>query len=1561
MVYNLIKLYGENSLQSSYADTVGITTFNSTEQQGFLTYLPDAVTATVTEEINNQYDLVMEYPVTGAGYDYVEINRIIACKPNPHSSVQGFRIYKISKPIDGIVEITANHISYDLNGYILNPFTVTNKTPDEVINAIGEHSSTTCPFEFSSDINKTVSKFAVSKPISIREMLGGKLSNELSLIQTTSGEFEFDNLHVSLKQARGSNNGVRISYGKNLTDFRYDEDSSPFYTGVYPYWMTTKKPDSQNQTASSSSTVSVSNQQFFEATAQYGNMNLVLSVSKGSTSGSNTTLNWSLYFKIIVVGGYHFRYQNSCSVTINGVKKFSSGNVKEIDIHGMSVGQTVQLASGTATVPSSKVSVPVSATFIQLQDTRGTWKISGNYAMTGGTEVVTNVETDDIYYCVTLDGNDKIHNYETDAKIKKLYALDLSKEIEIPKDDKGNYIYPDNTAAGQQARTNIRNQLNTAFQKYLSEHDAPIVNDDSLEVSFVDLVQSTEYGDYAALETVNIGDIVTVDFPLYGVSKSKECVKTEYDVLSDSYITLTLGELTDTLASTIQNGVNLAQRNTVNAEQLANSVNANFNSIQALNITASTIQADYVVVNERLTATEASIGSLTADYGSFKTLTAGSFTAVNASITNLSTVYATISSLSATNATISNLSTVYATISSLSATNATISNLSTVYATISSLSATNAAISNLSTVYATISDLSATNATISNLSTVYATISDLSATNASIENLSTVYATISDLSATNATISNLSAVYATISDLSATNATISNLSAIYATITSMEAGFASINSLFANYASLEYLSAHYAEIDFANISIANVSSLFAIAGIISDLTIASGHLTGELQFVTLSGDLIEVGTLVADRIVMLGTDGLYYQLNTTGETVGASQTEYNSLHGDVITAQSITADKIYVTDLYAFGATIGTLTIDQSSIHTVTKDSVTSGNTGIFISPTAFAIGNATNKLTYNADGNNTLQVTGEIIATSGNIGNWLIDSNTISKIVGKAGSALNHGYRLTLNAPNVSSFSDTPAIIAGEGELSGQYYDIWTYSDEAFKLLYDGTLYATKAHISGEITASSGEIAGWEITSSQIKKDTTYSVGTWSGTKYTAYLNCIDDRFADGTHPDYPNGRDPGTIDAFAVTAGSYYKFRARYDGTLHAAKAYLGGTNTTNNNAWLIETGKMHYGTLGAETSLYMDAFGSMTATINGSSRTDLMMTIGNLFGVQKTGKLFAGGIVASGMIVASSGQIGGWTIGSTVLYGTNGDSSPTEGYVQYTATQQAGATITSGMYAYAVRKRTYTNGAWGSWDYQFQVKYSGQLIAKNVDITGKVTATSGEFTGAVHASSGEFTGSITATSGSFVTRSSDTNISIANGTITMRNGTTSGGTIGYYAGNSGFKLDTISNGKLFIASPAINNQSVYIANNTTNHVYSMRIAKQLSNPGTGSSLFVRIDSATYEMFATTSTSSKRFKKDISVIEESEHYFDGLLTIQPKHYTYTILDETDQNYERSLPGLIAEDINDLFPIACIKNKAGEIENWDDRMVLVGTLSLLQRLYKRVDILERKLANYDK
>ena len=163
----------------------------------------------------------------------------------------------------------------------------------------------------------------------------------------------------------------------------------------------------------------------------------------------------------------------------------------------------------------------------------------------------------------------------------------------------------------------------------------------------------------------------------------------------------------------------------------------------------------------------------------------------------------------------------------------------------------------------------------------------------------------------------------------------------------------------------------YAKIDFANIQMAAVQRLFTESGIIKDLIVQEGAITGELVGVTLKGDLIEAGTLVADKLVIKGSDGLYYKLNTTGETIEAEQTIENSLNGSVITAKSITASKIQVTDLVAFGATIGGFDISNNSIHSHLKPDIDSPNNGIFLgSDGQMALGNDRNHIKYYKDEN---------------------------------------------------------------------------------------------------------------------------------------------------------------------------------------------------------------------------------------------------------------------------------------------------------------------------------------------------------------------------------------------------------------------------------------------------------------------------------------------------------------------------------------------------------------------------------------------------------------
>ena len=124
---------------------------------------------------------------------------------------------------------------------------------------------------------------------------------------------------------------------------------------------------------------------------------------------------------------------------------------------------------------------------------------------------------------------------------------------------------------------------------------------------------------------------------------------------------------------------------------------------------------------------------------------------------------------------------------------------------------------------------------------------------------------------------------------------------------------------------------------------------YAQSGLVKDVKIGDATITGELVGVTISGDLLKGNTVVADKLVIKGSDGLYYKLNTDGMSVEKEQTDYNSLNGQVIRAKSITATKIDVEDLVAFGATIGGFKIGQDSIYSGVKESVGNTTRGIYM------------------------------------------------------------------------------------------------------------------------------------------------------------------------------------------------------------------------------------------------------------------------------------------------------------------------------------------------------------------------------------------------------------------------------------------------------------------------------------------------------------------------------------------------------------------------------------------------------------------------------------
>lgn len=262
-------------------------------------------------------------------------------------------------------------------------------------------------------------------------------------------------------------------------------------------------------------------------------------------------------------------------------------------------------------------------------------------------------------------------------------------------------------------------------------------------------------------------------------------------------------------------------------------------------------------------------------------------------------------------------------------------------------------------------ELEATIGRIETLETDNATIRDtLTAQSAKIDDLETDNATINGtLTAQSAKIDNLETTklsaeiaeitYATITNLDATNVAIRNLDADYgkfkdATVESFRATEADIESLNTTKLSAEQADIRYANIDFSNIGKAAIEQFYATSGIIKDLVIGDQTVTGELVGVTIKGDLIEGNTIKADKLVVKGSDGLYYKLNVSAETVETEQTDQNSLNGNIITAKSITATKISVEDLVAFDATIGGFNITDNAIYSGVKSSIDNTTRGIY-------------------------------------------------------------------------------------------------------------------------------------------------------------------------------------------------------------------------------------------------------------------------------------------------------------------------------------------------------------------------------------------------------------------------------------------------------------------------------------------------------------------------------------------------------------------------------------------------------------------------------------
>ena len=312
----------------------------------------------------------------------------------------------------------------------------------------------------------------------------------------------------------------------------------------------------------------------------------------------------------------------------------------------------------------------------------------------------------------------------------------------------------------------------------------------------------------------------------------------------------------------------------------------------------------------------------------------------------------------------------------------------------------------------------------------------LTAAEGKIENLNT-----DKLSAKDAEIK-----YATIENLKATNVEVNNLKTTY-----LEAQQAQIDDLNANKLSAEQADLKYADIEFANIGEAAVKKIYSEYGIIDNLVFKNGRVAGELVGVTIKGDVIEGGTVIADKLVVKGSDGLFYKLNTDGITITEEQTEYNSLSGTVITAKSITAEKVDVGDLVAFDATIGGFNITKNAIYSGKKQSAENTTEGIYLDKEGqLSVGDSNDYLRYFKDEN----------------GKYKLEVSASSILMKIGGEASNLEGTIGTVEQNINYLAEKTEYIAVGKDDDGNPYIELGKKDSDFKLritnekleFYDGS-----------------------------------------------------------------------------------------------------------------------------------------------------------------------------------------------------------------------------------------------------------------------------------------------------------------------------------------------------------------------------------------------------------------------------------------------------------------------------------------------------------------------
>ena len=519
-------------------------------------------------------------------------------------------------------------------------------------------------------------------------------------------------------------------------------------------------------------------------------------------------------------------------------------------------------------------------------------------------------------------------------------------------------------------------------------------------------------------------------------------------------------------------------------------------------------------------------------------------------------------------------------------------------------------------------------------------------------------------------------------------ATIANLNALSGKFDTLSAKAITTDNIAAATAKLGYMTAEQADIKYANIELtnidtANVATLFANVGLIDRATVVEGHITGFLDSVEVNANKITAGTLVADRILLKGSEsGLLYALNNLGEL---TSTTVDSLDGYVLTDRTINADKIVATsitaneldveNIFADNAVISTITSQSAFINAISTNSVVVGikntvdNLSVGDRNLLLATKNFGKISTLNGDWLMSTDDDGFTVASRTGNGNWNA-IRTITDVDATDNAQSDKQVVITIDA-KAEDLATTPKnyLIACEVYGSNDGFKTWT------RQIY------TNGYIDGsgnnlKYLAGTRENNKWCTLSFIMTLDKLTS-GAW-GT-YNEY------RYGVAVYTTNNNTSHTISVRKFKMSFGNVPSDWSPNPDDISVENIYSANTTT-------IDGGKITTGTITAD-KISVDDLSAITATIGSWSITTNKIYAGDA----ETGTavmqrptvntkwVFAAGgkshtnygdcpfrVDKEGSLYSTSGTIGGFTIGADYLrtkadsrgykFGMNSNAQPT-----------------------------------------------------------------------------------------------------------------------------------------------------------------------------------------------------------------------------------------------------------------------------------------------------------